>query len=302
MHPLNSFGPQSRRSPKVAAAAERMSTAAATFPPPAASADRASSGANPCRSKNEARRRPRPRRRRFQPRVLRRGRGGDGESPRGRHLQALHRRAIMIHPRPGCRLRLRRRLHRPRRRRRRRRFSRGASIGTASPPGWLSLPLSRLDGRPPGPGRRRFRPSRRRVERERRHLPPLSRRDRPGVTRSAAAAAAGEEEGEDCAPRTGHGVAGAPPATYAGCLATRPRMALASMASRVVGRRRSGLRYPRTYVSPARRPERCPRKETWGMRTWRKRRSARGYHWDGTTKNPKTFLWGTALGGACRRR
>ena len=20
-----------------------------------------------------------------------------------------------------------------------------------------------------------------------------------------------------------------------------------------------------------------------------------GYHWDGTTKNPKTFLWGTAL-------
>ena len=26
-----------------------------------------------------------------------------------------------------------------------------------------------------------------------------------------------------------------------------------------------------------------------------KRRSARECHWDGTTKNPKTFLWRTAL-------
>ena len=239
MHPLNSRSAIAEGQRAVAAA--RMSTAAATFPPPAA-AGRASSGANPMSIKNEARRRPRPRRRRFHPLQEPRRRRSHR---RGRHLQALHRRAIMIHPRPGCRLRLRRRLHRPRRRRRRRRFSRGASIGTARGPGGCPVAVA-SDAPPPAPSAKGS-------------SEPTPRRANVGICHHCLGATVPEspdppplpppvkKRGRTAPPEPGTALAGAS-GDDAGCLATvrgwrLPRWRLGWS---VEG---GGLRYPRTYES-----------------------------------------------------
>ena len=74
------------------------------------------------------------------------------------------------------------------------------------------------------------------------------------------------------------------------CLTAGAAHACCSIHAVVDGLSSSGLRWPRTYVSPARSPERCPTNDTEGMRTCRKMSSERGYHCDGTVKNPKIDL------------